>query len=412
MSEPAARVLLLLASNSYKAEDFLGAVGDLALRVTVGSDHEAALASEAPGSTLALDFDDPEASLDRIVAYHETEPIDAIVAAEDEGALLAARAAAALALRHNPPAAVEAARYKDRARERLSAAGLLSPPFRSYPARADPERVAAAGPIPCVVKPVSLSASRGVIRADGEAELAAAFRRCREILAAAREEHPGLHPERILVEGFVPGAEVALEGLLSGGDLRPLAILDKPDPLEGPYFEETLFVTPSRLPAEDRAEVVRTTERAARALGLREGPVHAELRINERGVWPIELAPRSIGGLCSRLFRYRSGVALEELILRHALGRSLPDPDQELAAAVLMLPTPRAGTLREVANLEAAAAVPGIEDVVISVPKGSEVVPLPEGHRYLGFLFARGETPEEVEAALRRAHEALEIVIE
>jgi biotin carboxylase len=217
----------------------------------------------------------------------------------------------------------------------------------------------------------------------------------------------------LLVERYLPGVEVAVEGLLTGGALRTLAIFDKPDPLEGPFFEETIYVTPSRLPDATQAAISARTAEAAAALGLREGPVHAELRINDEGVWPIELAGRSIGGLCSSVLEFGVGVSLEELILRHAVGLPLPDAGRTGAAAgVMMIPIPRGGMLRGVAGVEEALAVPNVTGVEITAPLNQPVTPLPEGASYLGFIFARAETPERAEAALRAAHARLRFRID
>jgi biotin carboxylase len=255
---------------------------------------------------------------------------------------------------------------------------------------------------------VALSGSRGVIRADDPDAARQAEARIRTILRDAGEDASG----PLLAERYVPGAEVAVEALLRGGALEVLAVFDKPDPLEGPYFEETIYVTPSRFPAETLAEVERTAAAAAAALGLREGPVHAELRLDGGSVTMLELAARSIGGLCSRALRFGAGVSLEEVILRHALGMAIGEHGRERAASgVMMLPIAAAGTLEAVEGLDAARAVPGVQDVRITIPGGREVVPLPEGDRYLGFAFARAETPPQVEAALRAAHQALRVVI-
>lgn len=399
-----------MASTTYKAADFLRAADHLGIAVSVGSDHEASLEEEAPGSTLALDFADPAASIAAIAELHARDPLSAIVAAEDEGTELAAAAAGALGLKHNPPAAVRACRRKDLFRERLSTLDVPAPWFEAFFEDVDPTSIADRMPYPCVVKPVALAASRGVIRADGPADFVAAFRRAADI---SRDAGSHVHDAPIvLVESYVPGFEVALEGLLVNGELRTLAILDKPDPLVGPFFEETLFVTPSRLPAEVQREIERVTGRVAAALGLREGPVHAELRVNDEGVWIIELAPRTIGGLCSRIFRYRAGVSLEELVLRHALDRTLRELDDALPpSGVMMIPTPRAGRLKQVSGVESAEAVEGVQEVVMSLLPGQEVVPLPEGNRYLGFIFARGDSAPAVENALREAHKLLDIHI-
>src|SRR5215213_6319894 len=290
----------------------------------------------------------------------------------------------------------------------LAAAGVPQPEHRTVGPSQDPAAVAAEIGLPCVVKPLSLSASRGVIRADDPRTAAAAAARVRAILAEAGEDSEG----PLLIERYVPGAEVAVEGLLRAGALEPLAVFDKPDPLEGPYFEETIFTTPSRLPGEIVAAVTCTTADACAALGLREGPVHAELRVHSGHVWMLELAARSIGGLCARSLRFGVGVSLEEVILRHALGLPLGDLRREAAASgVMMLPIPRAGVLREVRGQDAARAVRRIAGLEISIGHDRPVRPLPDGDRYLGFLFARGETPAQVEHALRAAHERLEIDI-
>jgi biotin carboxylase len=259
---------------------------------------------------------------------------------------------------------------------------------------------------PRVVKPLSRSGSQGVIRADTPVEAQAAADRIRAMLGDPDAE--------LLVEQFVPGDEVAVEGLLAAGRLEVLAVFDKPDPLDGPYFEETIYVTPSRRPAEVLDEVHRLTAQAAAALGLTEGPVHAEMRIGDDGsVTVLELAARTIGGLCSRSLRFGLGISLEEVILRHALGMPLDHLRREdLASGVMMLPIPHAGVLREVHGQDAARAVPGVAGLEISIPRGRRVLPLPEGDRYLGFLFAKADTPERVEAALREAHARLEVEIQ
>ena len=263
--------------------------------------------------------------------------------------------------------------------------------------------------LPCVVKPVGLSGSRGVIRANDGEQVRLTVERVRGILAAAQEP-----PEApLLVESYLPGAEVALEGLLRGGGLEVLAVFDKPDPLEGPYFEETLYVTPSRLPMTVLAEVEAVTARAAQALGLREGPIHAELRVDGERVSVLELAARSIGGLCSRALRFGAGVSLEQVILRHAVGLGLEDLAREATAAgVMMIPIPGAGVLRAVEGEQQARAVEGIGGLEITIARGRPVVPLPEGDRYLGFMFARGASPDAVERSLRVAHGLLRIRIE
>jgi biotin carboxylase len=297
-------------------------------------------------------------------------------------------------------------------REALARAGVRQPGFAVYPVTDDPQVVAAGARFPCVLKPLVLSASRGVIRADTRAEFAGAWTRIAAILGDPDVRALGDGASKVLVEDFVPGVEVSVEGMLTEGSLTTLAIFDKPDPLDGPFFEETIYVTPSRLPEAIQRAVAASAGQAARALGLSDGPVHVELRINEIGPWLIELAARSIGGLCSRTLSFGTGMSLEEIILRHALGWPIASLERELpAAGVMMIPIPRGGILEEARGLEAARAVAGIEDVTISIPKGQTVVPLPEGSRYLGFIFSRAATPAEAEASLRRAHALLDLRI-
>jgi biotin carboxylase len=296
-------------------------------------------------------------------------------------------------------------------RTALSGAGVPVPRFRAHALAEDPRAAAREAPYPCVLKPLIFSASRGVIRADDPASFTAAWHRVARLLSDTRAERRPREDgaaERILVEEFVPGPEVALEGLLRGGRLEVLALFDKPDPLDGPFFEETLYVTPSRHPAELQALTAQVVLEGARALGLAEGPVHAEARLAAAGPVVIEIAARSIGGLCSRTLRFGAGLTLEEVLVAHAMGRPLADVGREArAAGVMMLPIPSRGVLHGVAGEEAARAVPGVQDVVITAPEGRELVPLPEGDSYLGFLFAKGDTPERVEAALREGHRRL-----
>ncbi len=299
-------------------------------------------------------------------------------------------------------------------RELLARGGAPSPAFRVFSLDEAPERRSREVGYPCVLKPTFLAASRGVIRADTPEQFQAAWRRIAAILEAPElVRRGGAAARELLVEDFVPGVEVALEGLLTGGRLRTLALFDKPEPLEGPFFEETIYVTPSRLPETAQASLREAAARGAEALGLKDGPIHAELRWNTEGAWILEIAARSIGGLCARTLSFGAGMSLEELVLRHALGRPLPEASSdERAAGVMMIPIPAAGVLEEVGGLEAARAVPGVVDVTISAHPGQRLVPLPEGSRYLGFLFSRAADPATAEAALRRAHAKLEFRIE
>ncbi len=405
------RLLLLMPARTYRAADFLHAAGRMGLDLVVGSDGALPLGGRP---VIPVSPADPDGSARRILA--RCGPAAAVIAADTPMLVLAAAVAARMGLPHNPVDAVLNATDKARQRQRWAAAGVAQPRFEIVPAPApeDPiRRAAGATGFPCVVKAVSLSASQGILRADDAASAVTAARRIRQVLAAAG--HPG---EPLLVEEYLPGPELSIDGLLAGGDLTVTAIFDKPRAPDGPTFEETLLVTPSRLPGPVLAAAIRTAGQAARALGLTGGPVHAELRISDRGgrAMPamLELAARSIGGLCSRAVRLPGGKSLEELVLANALGRPAPAAvhDPARPSGVFMLPVPRPGVLRAIEGRASAAAVPGITGLTITIPVGQRVLPLPDGDRYLGFIFAEASTRHEVEQALAAARGRLRVVIE
>lgn len=403
------RVLLLFSPASYRTSPFMEAARRLGLEVVQGVDMPEALA-EVWKVPLGLDFGNVEQATRAIVDYAAKQPLHAILSVDDSASLLAARASAALGLAHNSPDAALAARDKYVMRRMLAEGGVNVPRFQCFAASDDPARVAAQVEYPCVVKPLRLSGSRGVIRADSPEELIAAFTRTRRMLLA---DGSPLDETSLLVERFIPGFEVALEGILTNQRLKVLALFDKPDPLDGPFFEETIYVTPSRLPAAIQAAIADCTAKAAAALGLRTGPVHAELRVNDAGPWIVEIAGRSIGGLCSTILQFGVDMCLEELILRQAIGMEIGALDREdQAVGVMMIPIPGAGMLRGVQGAEEAQATPGIVGFEMTAKLHNPIVPLPEGDSYLGFLFARGDSPAQVEAALREAHSKLKFAID
>ena len=416
MASTAAPVLLLAPKTSYRVDAFVAAAARLGAAVRVGSDRCHRLA-EGWGVPLALDFRDPDRAVAQVLAHAREEPFAAVVPTDDAATVIASRAAAELGLAANSPAAAYRARNKAEMRAALTAHDVPCPRWRLLDsAAADHDFLCARdglGGGPVVVKPLLMAGSRGVIRADTERELLAAVARVGRILRAPDVE-PSSDPaaRQLLVETYVPGREVAVEGLLGDGRLQPLAVFDKPDPLVGPFFEETLYVTPSRLEERLQQRLLAATERAARALGLSCGPIHAELRFDGDRAWVIEVAGRSIGGLCARTIELALGVSLEELILSDALGRPLPAvPAAGAASGVLMLPIPKRGLLRSVRGIDRAEKLPGIESVTITAPLDHDVVPLPEGSSYLGFVFARGDEPAAVERALRAAQAELEVDI-
>jgi biotin carboxylase len=399
------RLLLLLPTTTYRTKAFVDAALALGVDLVCATEEPSTLEDRAPDYLVTLDFTDPRGAATKIADFQGARPFTAVVAVDDQTTVAAAAIAERLGLRANSVAATSAARNKHEMRQCLAEARVPHPRFRLVSLDQDPSMVSFHSMYPCVLKPLTLSASRGVIRADHEGEFVAAFLRIGTLLARDDVAVDGDGARFLLVEEFIPGTEVALEGLLVGGRLETLALFDKPDPLDGPFFEETLYVTPSLLPAAVQARIADVTQQACAALGLREGPIHAELRVNDHGPWVLEVAARSIGGLCSRALRFGTGMTLEEIILRHALDWPIASLVRERpAAGVMMIPIPRAGTLIAVRGTAAAEAVPGIDEVAITAHVGQALEPLPEGFQYLGFIFARGETPDVVEQALRDAH--------
>jgi biotin carboxylase len=418
------RVLLLATTTGYQTRAFGDAAERLGVDLVFATDRCNVLEDPWQDAALAIRFHHESASIEAIARAAVEKPIDGVLAVGDRPSLIAAATCEALNLPWHPVAGVTVARSKLRTRERLREAGLLVPWFRSIDLSGDPRSLLPVD-FPCVVKPVALSGSRGVMRADDEPSLVAAFNRLRSLMKSPdiRAERTVLH-ETAVVEGFIPGREFALEGLMTAGRLRTLAIFDKPDPLNGPFFEETIYVTPSSEPSCVQRPIIEAVARAAEAIGLRHGPIHAECRVNDAGVFVLEVAPRPIGGLCARVLRFveedagqkarsTTPASFEELLLRHAIGQNVARYEREHgASAVMMIPIPKRGVLRSVAGLDQARAVPGVEDVRITAKPDQVLVPLPEGASYLGFIFARANEPAAAFAALRAAHKRLVLDIE
>jgi biotin carboxylase len=403
----APRVLVLAGAHSYRLEAFQSAADRLGVAVVRGLDAPPAHAS-AGLSFLRLDYRDPERASRQVVKAARSRPFQAIIPTDDATVTLAARLAVALGLPHNSVEAAEATRNKYLMRQRLARAGLRAPWFGLFSTAADPTVAAQAVPYPCVLKPTCLSGSRGVIRANDPVQFVQAFTVIQGLLA-------NVGSSEILIEAYIPGREFAVEGLLRHGQMTVLALFDKPDPLEGPYFEETIYVTPSREPLRRQTAIVGCVAAAAQALGLREGAIHGEVRVNDQGAWLVEVAARSIGGLCGQTLRFAHSaeVSLEELILLQALGLPIETTEREQqAGGVMMLPIPARGTLAGWSGLEAAQAVPGIESIEITARLNYPLEPLPAGESYLGFIFARDASAQAVEAALRAAHHCLHFEIE
>lgn len=404
------RLVLLASKLGYQTRSFVQAARRLGVDVLLGTDRCYRLEDPWGDAAIPLRFDQPEEAAETICRT-APGPLHAVLALGDHQVLTAAHVAARAGLSGNSIAAAENCRTKLRQRQVLQTAGLPVPRFVACRLDEPAATVLAHLPLPCVVKPLALSASQGVIRADTPAELEAAIERVSALLRAFELRVHGEAEvfDTLLVEEYVPGQEVALEGVLTAGELRVLALFDKPDPLEGPYFEETLYVTPSRLPADVQEKVLACARSAVRALGLEHGPLHAEFRLDGRAVWILEIQPRPIGGLCARALRFGpERISLEELLIRHALGLEGADWEREPeAAGVMMIPVPRSGIFCGVEGLEDARQVAGITDIEITARLYDPIRAWPEGSSYLGFIFARAADPAAVERALRQAHARL-----
>jgi phosphoribosylaminoimidazole carboxylase (NCAIR synthetase) len=408
------RLLILASKLGYQTRSFAEAAKALGVDVVFASDRCHQLEDPWADGAIAVRFDEPEDAARRIVKQSFVQPVDGLIALGDRPTATAAHTARALGFAYNSPQSVENCRSKLRQREVLRDAGLPVPGFFSFRLDKRMEKILPRVQFPCVVKPLRLAASQGVIRANSPEEFQSAVARIKDLLESpeVRVTHePEL--DRLLVERYIPGAEVAVEGLLTRGKLRILAVFDKPDPLEGPYFEETLYITPSRLPDDIYDRLLDCAEHTVQALGLTHGPVHAEFRINDEGPWALEAAPRPIGGLCSRVIRFGpKRIFLEELLIWHALGMQGTDLEREDGASgVMMIPVPKTGVLEKVDGEEQARQTPGIEDVQITARLHDLIAAWPEGATYLGFLFASGKLPAEVETALRLAHSQLKFEI-
>jgi len=406
------RVLVIAPHGSYRTAPFIKAANNLNVDVLIASQGEHSIVSDYVQG-LHIDFKDSKKSIETILAEANKRVFSGIIGTDDTTTELAATVAKKLSLAHNDPQAVNIAQRKDLARLSLKKSNVKLPEFDILTTTKPLSEQKIKVNFPAVIKPVALSASRGVIRVNNELELQQASERIKNMLLEERQIDQAIR-DILLLEEFIPGKEVAVEGMLHNGKLDVLAIFDKPDPLDGPFFEETYYITPTSYSEKIQQEIKQTVLESCQAYGLKEGPIHAECRINENGVWILEVAARTIGGLCGRLLSLGTGYSLEELVLLHAMGKRVEIKKikpSELGLGVLMIPIPKAGILKRVEGLLAAQRIPYINEVSIEVRDGYELIPLPEGNSYLGFIFAEAPTVAEAEQALRVAHDCLNIVI-
>jgi biotin carboxylase len=410
------RVLILSTTTGYQLRSFGEAARALGIELVFATDRCHALEDPWRDGAIAIRFHEEDAAVESVVAAAARRPLHGILAVGDRPVVLAARIAEALGLPGNPPHAARATANKRLAREKLAGAGLRVPEFLPSSTRADVLPLAVRLQYPVVLKPVALSGSRGVIRADTPTQLVAAFQRISTLLARfdVRSQRSGAEGQ-LVIESFIPGHEYAIEGVVADGRFTAFAVFDKPDPLDGPFFEESIYVTPPSVSADMERAILDAVQAAVSALGLRHGPIHAECRVNSDGIYVLEVAARPIGGRCARVLRFGGGSeprSLEHVLLRHALGHDVSRESRETeAAAVMMIPIPCRGVFKGVSGEDEARLVPFVEDVQITAKRDQLLEPLPEAGSYLGFIFARAPLPAQVEAAVREAHRRLAFTI-
>ena len=410
------RVLLLSTTTGYQLRAFDDAAQRLGVELVFGTDRCHQLDDPWRDRAIPIRFHREWQSADAVVKEAARAPFHGVIAVGDRPTVLGALICERLNLPGNPPDAAAASGNKRETRARLAQAGLNVPWNFTLPIRATPGEALRDGRVrfPCVLKPLGLSGSRGVIRANSPEEFIAAFQRIQGLLQRldVRAARTGLE-DVLLVEGFIPGREFAIEGVLTGGTLQAFAIFDKPDPLDGPFFEETIYVTPSVLGGLTQVALLGTISEACAALGLWHGPVHVECRIGPDGIFVLEIAARPIGGLCSKALRFEGGISLEQVLLRHAIGEDVSSYAQDsTSSAVMMIPIPGRGLFKSVEGVDRASEVAGIDEVRITAKPDQLLEPLPEAGSYLGFIFARASQPGEAERAVREAHSWLVFTIE
>mgnify|MGYP001817383468 FL=1 len=403
---PRPRLLLISHHNSYRIAPYIKAAIKLGLEVTIASEGKHSLVSEVANG-LHIDFSDIPQTVKTIINEHQRHPFSGILGSDDQTVEIAAATASVLGLPHNPPEAAQYSHRKDLARAQLAQAGCPVPLHRLFDFNQPTEKQLNGLPWPCVLKPLNMTASRGVIRADNEAEFITACERVRGIVATASGKFEQQH---LLIEEYIDGIEIAYEGYLQHGELHTVTIFDKPDPLTGPFFEETIYVTPSRLSEALQQNIKQVLQAACRAYGLETGVIHAECRIDSHDkVWILEIASRTIGGDCARMLD-NENFGIEELAISLAIDSPIDISMPELARGVMMIPIRKQGLLKRVEGMLDAKRVEHIDSIDVIIPQGHELIPLPEGNQYLGYIFASAETPEQATEAIRKAHDKLDFI--
>ena len=407
-------VILIIPSASYRTGPFMNAIKKLDLKVLVISDKSQVFSGKYPDNLIIINFNHWKDKSVEISKWAKNNGLKAVIGVDEESIVLAANLSNFLNVDHNSIESVLLTKNKYLMRTELKKTGLCSPWFKIFSIYESSNKIINEISFPCVIKPTFLSGSRGVMRVNTKKELSEGIKTLNELLSLDElRKRAGKQSDYIMIEEYIPGKEVAIEGIVSEGKLTMLAIFDKPELLEGPTFEETIIVTPSVLTKKIQYSLLETLQIVVKALGIVKGPVHAEARINKNGNYILECASRSIGGLCSKVLEFQGGISLEELILRAYLGRNIEKSKLiGNARGVMMMPTEKKGILKEIGGVKDALVVNGVTDLQITVKPGEKLQPLPKGDRYLGFIFAEGNNQEFVINALKNAWSKIEIVLE
>ena len=407
-------VILIIPSASYRTGPFMNAIKKLDLKVLVISDKSQVFSGKYPDNLIIINFNHWKDKSVEISKWAKNNGLKAVIGVDEESIVLAANLSNFLNVDHNSIESVLLTKNKYLMRTELIKTGLCSPWFKIFSIYESSNKIINEISFPCVIKPTFLSGSRGVMRVNTKKELSEGIKTLNELLSLDElRKRGGKQSDYIMIEEYIPGKEVAIEGIVSEGKLTMLAIFDKPELLEGPTFEETIIVTPSVLTKKIQYSLLETLQVVVKALGIVKGPVHAEARINRNGNYILECASRSIGGLCSKVLEFQGGISLEELILRSYLGRNIEKSKLiGNARGVMMMPTEKKGILKEIGGVKDALVVKGVTDLQITVKPGEKLQPLPKGDRYLGFIFAGGNNQEFVINALKNAWSKIEIVLE
>lgn len=400
------KLLVILPANTYRAQRFLEAARKLGVDVFIATDSDFSPPDPSNSVIDGISFCDPKEAGRQIADIIRHQGPMSVLAVDEAAVEVAEWTRVALGLIDHPNSGILATRDKRELRQRLRENNISQPKTFDI---LELEQGRGEIPFPVVVKPSKGSGSIGVTKAQNQQELTKSLITVQDVIAKMT-----ISNQCIVVEEYIPGVEFAVDILVTDGKLHVLVIFEKPDPLVGPFFAETIYVTPPHLTDSQLEALHSVIQKCIRALSINNGPLHLELRLTSANDWvPIDIASRSIGGNCSNALAFASNTSLEELIIQNALGLEVINTQRERrASGVYMIPAETLGTLVAVHGVEAALKVRFVEDIQITVKPGTKTVPLPFDNQYLGFIFAKAPGAKTVEKALRTARALLEIEVD